>query len=582
MANRPGLPSRGEFDQNMRREVAASMVENGFFKDLNMQPDLLDQNSPVWIGISQTDNPPVYYWIAALPLRLVPTSDIIFQLHLSRLISLVFYLITIVAAYGIISELTQPENPARWLIPLTLVLMPGFTELMTAVNSDVGAVGFFSLFIWVSIRLIHRGFSILRMAAAILLAAVCFWTKNTAAPAIPLLILPILFSTLRGHRQKIAWAILGVIIPVVILTVFTSGDVAFWYQPVSQITHTRLASVQAPLGSHVFQLDASSGVNTNNLMQLLSFNQIQKFRGRTITLGYWIWASQPIQYHSPLVKNDEVTFSESINVTQSPTFHAFSMKIPGDTRHLQVILDAPPQKGINIYIDGLVLAKGDFTQSGKPAMLDINGHLGTWGGKSIVNPIRNASAEQVWPRPRSMVQSILEKISPLRPNMVLASLSDWQNSRWYYISTAKQLFRTFWGQFGWGHIRFNRVVYIILFILTAFSVLGSVIAFWRNRKQIAWPIFGYLAVAVIGIWGAALIRGIQSIAGSVFIPSARYAYPAIIPTVLLLYVGWAEWPHVIQRWLPVPRWVKITLFMAAFLALDILSVWTIAHFYGKL
>ena len=57
LANRLGLPSPGKYDQSMRREVAASMVEHAFFKYLDIRPNLLDQNTPVWIGSSQTNDP---------------------------------------------------------------------------------------------------------------------------------------------------------------------------------------------------------------------------------------------------------------------------------------------------------------------------------------------------------------------------------------------------------------------------------------------------------------------------------------------------------------------------------------------
>jgi hypothetical protein len=582
IANRPGLPSAGEYDQGMRREVAASMVEHSFFKDLNIQPNLLDQYTPIWIGISQTDNPPIYYWITSLPLRLVPTSDITFQLYLCRLVSLVFYLLTILAAYGVLSELTAPGNPARWLIPATLVLLPGFTDLMTAVNSDVGAVAFFSLFLWACLRMIQRGFKLTRLVTTGLLAAACFWTKNTAAIALPLLVIPILFSLLRERRQWIAWILLGVGIPIGIFFVFTSGDVAFWYQPIPQNTPTRVASTQAPLGSFVFQIDASSGVMSNNLIQLLSSSQVERFRGQKVTLGYWIWANQPVKFHSPLLRSDQQTYSTSVEITTIPTFHTYTTKIAGNTRHLQIVLDAPSKPGLFIYLDGLVLMKGDYSQRGKPAMSDAGAQHGIWAGKSFVNPIRNASAEQDWPHPRTLVQNLLSKVSPLQPNMVLASLADWQNSRWYYRTTAKQLVRTFWGQFGWGHIRLSRNIYIGLSILTVIGALGGLVRFWRNRTNIPWAAFALLAVAVLGIWGAALVRGIHSIAGSVFIPSARYAYPAIIPTVWLLCAGWAEWPRLFERWLRIPRWVKIAVFLASFLLLDMLSIWTIARFYGKL
>lgn len=582
IANRPGLPSPGEYDQGMRREAAASMIEHGFFKDLNLQPNLLDQNAPIWIGISQTDNPPLYYWIAALPLRLVRTSDITFQLYLCRFISLLFYLLTILAAYGALTELTPADNPVRWLIPVTLVLLPGFTELMTAVNSDVGAVAFFSLFLWASLHMIQRGFTLTRLIAASLVAAACYWTKNTAAIALPLLAFPVLFSILRGRRQAIAWALLCTGILVSVLVIFTSGDVAYWYQPTSQTTATRAASPQAPLGSYAFQLDASSGAQTDNLIQLLSSSQVQKLRGKTVTFGYWIWVNQPVKLPSPLIKDDQQVYSESIEATPKPAFHAFAVKIAGNTYHLQIVLKAPVEPGIVIYLDGLVLVKGDFTQSGTPVMLDDGGQRGTWGGKSFVNPIRNASAEQAWPRPRALIQSLINKISPLRPNMVLASLADWQNSRWYYRTTAKQLLQTFWGQFGWGHIPLSRNTYIALSILTALGVCGGLVRFWRSRKSIAWGAFALLAAAVLWIWGAALVRGIHSITGDVFIPSARYAFPAIIPTLWVLCAGWAELPRLFERWLRIPAWMKIAVFLESFLLLDILSIWTIARYYGKL
>jgi hypothetical protein len=582
LANRHGLPSPGEFDQGMRREVAASMVEHAFFKYLNIRPNLLDQYTPIWIGFSQTNDPPIYYWLASLPLRLVPTSDVTFQLYLCRLVSLLLYLLTLLAAYGAVSELTQPGNPARWQIPAMLALLPGFTDLMTAVNNDVGAVAFFSLFLWASLRMMQQGFNLTRLVTVGLLAGACLWTKNTATIALPLLIFPALFSLLRGHRQSIAWSLLGVGITIGVFVIFTSGDVAYWYQPASQITSTRLASRQAPLGSHVFQIDTSSGMNTTNLIQLLSPSQVQEFQNNTITFGCWIWANQPVEFHSPLLKDDQQTHTESIDVTPIPTFHAFTADIASNTRYIQVILVAPAKRGVTIYLDGLVLLRGDFTHRGQPAFSDAGAQRGTWDGLSFINPIRNASAEQGWPRMRQLVKNLLRKVSPIQPNMVLASLTDWQNSSWYYYTTAKQQIYTFWGKFGWGHIPLSRNIYIGISILTALGILGGLVGLWRNRKEIKWPAFALLTAAVLWIWGAALVRGINSITGTVFIPYARYAYPAIIPTVWMLCAGWAEWPRLFKRWLRIPRWVKISVFLASFLLLDMLSIWTIAHFYGKL
>ncbi len=90
IANRSGIPGIGDYDQMLRREVAASMVENDFFRDLGFEPNLLAATEQIWIGISQIGSKPLYYWVAALPLRLFQATDITFQLNAVRFISLLF------------------------------------------------------------------------------------------------------------------------------------------------------------------------------------------------------------------------------------------------------------------------------------------------------------------------------------------------------------------------------------------------------------------------------------------------------------------------------------------------------------
>ena len=62
IANRPGLPEIRDYDQQLRREIAASMIEHGFFLDLGFEPNLLSSSEQIWIGIS-----PVSYTHLTLP-----------------------------------------------------------------------------------------------------------------------------------------------------------------------------------------------------------------------------------------------------------------------------------------------------------------------------------------------------------------------------------------------------------------------------------------------------------------------------------------------------------------------------------
>jgi 4-amino-4-deoxy-L-arabinose transferase-like glycosyltransferase len=194
-ANRGTRPQPGDYDQTMRREVAVSMINHGFFRGLNFLPDLQSENQPIWIGgYSQLSNPPLYYAVAAIPLRLLSDQSVTRQLYAIRLVSLLFLLCTVLAAWGITVELTRPCNPLRLLVPLTLALLPGFVDLMTSVNSDAGAVALFSLALWGSVRIIHRGIALLPVLFTALAVGLCFLVKETAYFALMIFILALLLA----------------------------------------------------------------------------------------------------------------------------------------------------------------------------------------------------------------------------------------------------------------------------------------------------------------------------------------------------------------------------------------------------
>src|SRR5512147_1989311 len=69
IAKQGKLPSPDDYDQSMRKAVATSMINHGFFKGMT-PPDLNLADGPIWIGTySQLTNLPLYYIVAAIPLR---------------------------------------------------------------------------------------------------------------------------------------------------------------------------------------------------------------------------------------------------------------------------------------------------------------------------------------------------------------------------------------------------------------------------------------------------------------------------------------------------------------------------------
>jgi hypothetical protein len=77
-----------------------------------------------------------------------------------------------------------------------------------------------------------------------------------------------------------------------------------------------------------------------------------------------------------------------------------------------------------------------------------------------------------------------------------------------------------------------------------------------------------------------MLRGLSSIlGGSYFIPVARYAYPAIIPTMLFLNLGWLELIRGAEKYLKLPYKVSYVLLVLFFVVLNVISIFSIYRFY---
>jgi hypothetical protein len=130
-----GNAPEGIRDARMGREVADSMERHAFFTP-ESRPDLINFN-PQILGLDQQVHPPLYYALAALPLRATAHLGVDQQLYAARLLSVVLYTLTIVVAWRIAVAVVPDEPLPQIILPLILLLMPTFVDIMTAVNSDV-------------------------------------------------------------------------------------------------------------------------------------------------------------------------------------------------------------------------------------------------------------------------------------------------------------------------------------------------------------------------------------------------------------------------------------------------------------
>lgn len=581
VAHRSTLPQVGDHDQEMVRQVAASMYEHGYWRGSDYYPSLI-RPDPNLLGASELRHPPLYYLLASLPLRLLPYADVVLQLFAMRLVSLVFYLISIGAAWAIMGELVPADHPLRWMVPAFLALLPGYIDLMTAANNDVAAIAIFSLFLFGAIRLVQHGLSVFDFVWTAAWTALGIWTKDTIFIMVPLFALSLAISFLRGHR-RILWAVLMGASIVAAVAMLDWGDAALWYRYSLQAAPTRVLSPQDPFHGYAFQIEFDGTPRMPVLSQPLGATS-DALRGKTVTLGAWVWSSAPITARTPVLRvrrTNQVVF-KSFDVTTTPVFHAITATVPAGADGLFVDLSpftTAPQAPTAVYYSGVVLADGERPVDQPPEFSDEQHDRGAWGGTPFDNWVLNSTASSAWLRVRPWVDDLGARTILGQPTLILDSLFDRTVLEWYYSPTAQHIFETFWVGIGIAHIATPPEFIPILALLTVAGAMGGLVALMRRRRSGPWELVLLLAITSIGLVLLALVRGItDSMVSTIFGANSRYVYPAIIPISLLLNLGWLEWARPLGRWRLLRR-AGYLVYFAFFLSLNIYTLWDMASFY---
>lgn len=208
IANHGHIPSFIEVNPELRREVADSMYGYRFYPD-GRRPDLLVADGP-GLGENQRVHPPLYYALAALPLRLASGLAVDQQLYLVRALSLAFYVLTIIVAWRVACVVVPDEPLMQLAMPLLLMLTPTFVDIMTGMNNDV-LVNFCAAALLLGcVLLIREGPRPLTLLLATLALGVALSTKRTAV----ILIIPYLASLTWAWRREAlrAWAVAGALV----------------------------------------------------------------------------------------------------------------------------------------------------------------------------------------------------------------------------------------------------------------------------------------------------------------------------------------------------------------------------------
>jgi hypothetical protein len=615
IANRPGMPERDDFDQDMRRQISASALEVDIEGYTGMVTDPLEINQPINIWLPQVeDHPPTYYFIAGLPLRLVPHSDIVFQLYLVRLVSLALFLVLVWVGYRTTRELFEAGHPLTWMVPLFLVTLPSFVDIMTAANNDVAAALAFSLFVWAGVALIKRGISILRVLALVGAVIACLFTKSTALMAVPLAPLVILLALFRGKKyEKIAWLVVLVCLVVggALLISWTERAPAFFYGLDVATNPSRVVTSTAMVGDAVIQ-------QNGRFYHHLTEKDRAEMEFQTVTFGAWVWADAPTTIRPPGIREGWVSFpamatspaptrervrfpgvrdrnvieptqfsfaADPIEVTTEPQFFTFSQEMPPLGGDISWIFFEPAwDADVNVYWDGIVLVVGDFTASGTPIFDDANARSGTWGGLRFSNLVRNGAAQAGWPVFSAWISDFADLPNRLVPPISLAlSVLDIPATSQYYFNAVARVFRTFWSVFGWANVAlYGQKPYRVFFFLTILYSLGILIGLIRRKLNISAQVLFFLSIAVVLQIMITLLRGVGSWFWLTYIPVGRYIYPAILPVGLLLMSGADQLIRWVSKLTRIPRAFLYGAFVAVQVGIFLWAFFSMRYFYFRL
>jgi hypothetical protein len=599
LANRPELAQTVEVDEPMRRNLARSMFKHGYYDYYRLPPDF-KSNEPIYIGASQANDPPLYYWLVSLPLRLLKNTNYEIQNYAGRLVSVLIFLATLYVVWKALGELSGEGHPLQWLTTIFIVLLPGLTDTMTSISNDAGAVLIFSIFLWIGITILNHGLTWKRLLGLFAILVIGYFTKNTTIPAFPLTFFVLLFAIFKNRSQWVPILITGAVITFALLFSIRWGDPALWYRVSNQPQPTRVRTDKAPFGDYAFRVEPGGFIG-----QFLSTPLVRPFRNKTITIGAWMWADQPVTAIAPklsyYISSEAVMlFSESktIELSTTPTFVSYTINLPNDTEKAWFTLCAGYVTSYHcsenenfynypanatIYYDGIVLIPQEFNK-GEPTFLNGDTLSGSWNGMKFENKARNNSAENGSFRLNPAISALILKVSNLFGgiDIFIASIQDPQGTGWYYKSAVQTLFNTFWSNPARAKVFLlgGNLTYDIIRAFTALGLLGLIPFSWKRLKTLRWDLIVFVGFAFTVVWGLTFVRGAVELLRDVpLTPWARYAFPVILPTAFLICAGWFEILLWTEHHFHLTRMQSTSLFLTLLVGVDLLTVISILDFF---
>jgi hypothetical protein len=558
-------------------EISGSMCESYFWDDAPCGMLPLSRESSPTLEALAIPSQPVYYYLSTPLQLLLRHAPVEIKLYAGRLVSVALYLLTLTVAYFLLRDLFPGDREIGLAVPALIALLPAFIEETSALNNDAGAVAVFSLLLWGIVRLMRDGGSLRSLAWAVGVAVLAVFTKRTAAVGLVVVLVAVLLGCRR--LKWWAWMVVGIFALGLIVSAFDWSGSASWYELPSPAPEAIRISSDGPVGQQAMCVGKE-----RYLVQELAPAQVEALRGQTVTVGGWVRTLSSAEgvVSFPSYEHDGAVHTHAVTATSKWQFHIMTATVESEANTLCVKLVAG-ENGEMVCYDGVAMVQGEFPLGEPPQFESSAGERGVWGGRSFVNTLSNGSGERGWPRVQPWASGPISRLGLLRgmdPTLFVQSILDWQRTRFIYWLVLNRLFESFWARFGWNHLGLERGCYQVLLVPTVLGLGGAVVFGVRRlalaRDFQAWQrrALAVLALAAVMAWGIAALfytHPVLSILPRRPLPVARYAYTAIVPTVLFLFLGWRELvPSRWKRFLPTVSvlglaWLEVVSLMGAIL-----------------
>ncbi len=515
------IPGKEERYLPLETRIIASLTANDFWRYRNrpvpdpMPANLLALRQIIYMPRQVGGDPPIYFALAAIPLRLTAGWNIEAQVYLLRVLNVLLIPLSVACVYKAARLVAGDNTPWAEVVALAaaglVALQPMYVFVGSMLSNDGPANALAALLCLLVVRAVRRGLPWRDLAAIAVLATVAMLVKRTTVPyglmAATMWGIWLARLALRDGPRVVQRRALA-------LSAMTFGPALAYALVIGQLDYGRAARWY-DARTLVFAPRAESGGGYaltlkpgEEVIQVLPDVAIVRLRNGAVRVSARVWGDGP--FTGRLVVYTDERRQEFAFTADRMSVAELSAAVPTSTfkMRLGIVADSGKLYASDILMSGI----------GLPGSVITNG--------DVSRPALRAGSP-LEPVVRYLhVEDFLWVFESGRAAWGLA-FGEW--ARW--------LFDSYWGHFGWMDVAFVRdsLWEPAIAAMAAVGLAGAGLVLARGRPVGRWPLvalFGLIAMAFAPILAHALIDPFP-------IQQGRYLFTVLPALATLMALGQA-------------------------------------------